>query len=91
MADILRAAQHDEYSEYESVYPSFAKAAVEEGFPKAAASFTDIAKITDRAASTSDNLFILHSFSPQSAAEQIAESIIVSFKIIFPSKAPYIL
>ena len=45
MADILRAAQHDEYSEYESVYPSFAKAAVEEGFPKAAASFTDIAKI----------------------------------------------
>lgn len=45
MIDILQAARHDEYSEYESIYPSFAETAKEEGFQSIAASFSNIAKI----------------------------------------------
>lgn len=41
----LRAAQHNEYEEYETVYPSFAKKAEEEGFPAVANSFRLIAQI----------------------------------------------
>lgn len=43
--DILNAAQHDEYSEYESVYPAFADTAEEEGFIAAALTLRSIAKI----------------------------------------------
>lgn len=45
MIDILEAAKHDEYSEYESIYKSFSETASEEGFQAAAASFSLIAKI----------------------------------------------
>ncbi len=42
---LLRAAQHGENDEYESVYPEFAKKAEEEGYPEIAAAFTMIANI----------------------------------------------
>ncbi len=42
---LLKAARHDEYEEYENVYPSFAETAEKEGFPAAAASFRMIAQI----------------------------------------------
>ncbi len=45
MAEILEAARHDEYAEYETVYKSFAQIATEEGFSAAAASFKNIAEI----------------------------------------------
>lgn len=41
----LRAAQHDEYQEYEEVYKNFANTAREEGFIAVANSFEQIAKI----------------------------------------------
>lgn len=44
---LLRAAVHNEYEEFESVYPSFAKTAREEGFGAAAYSFEMIAKIEE--------------------------------------------
>ena len=43
--ELLRAAQHNEYEEHSSVYPSFAAIATQEGFPEAAASFRQIAAI----------------------------------------------
>lgn len=43
--EVLRAAQHNEYEEYDDVYRTFGDKAMEEGFPKAAASFHQIAKI----------------------------------------------
>ncbi len=43
--EVLRAAQHNEYEEFDPVYKEFGDKAVEEGFPKAAASFHQIAKI----------------------------------------------
>ncbi|MDO4531499.1 MAG: rubrerythrin family protein [Bacillota bacterium] len=43
--EVLRAAQHNEYEEYDDVYCAFGDKAMEEGFPKAAASFHQIAKI----------------------------------------------
>lgn len=43
--DLLKAAKHNEYEEYEDAYPSFGDKAKEEGFPKIAASFYQIAKI----------------------------------------------
>lgn len=42
---LLRAARHNEYEEYENVYPTFAKTAQEEGFLAVAASFRQIAQI----------------------------------------------
>lgn len=42
---LLRSAQHNEYEEARSVYPSFAAIAKEEGFSAAAAAFDRIAKI----------------------------------------------
>ncbi len=42
---LLRAARHNEYEEYENVYPAFAKTAQEEGFLAVAASFRQIAQI----------------------------------------------
>lgn len=45
VAQLLRAAQHNEYEEYEPVYQAFGDTAQEEGFQKAAASFHMIAKI----------------------------------------------
>ncbi len=42
---LLNAARHDEYEEYENVYPAFADVAEKEGFQEVAASFRQIAKI----------------------------------------------
>jgi len=42
---MLKAAKHNEFEEFEDVYPAFAKVAREEGFPKIAADFEAIAKI----------------------------------------------
>ncbi len=41
----LLAAAEGEYEEWDELYPEFAKVALEEGFPKVAASFKMIAKI----------------------------------------------
>ncbi|MCM1523530.1 MAG: rubrerythrin family protein [Ruminococcus sp.] len=43
--DLLRSAQHNEYEEFEKVYPAFAATAKEEGFPDIAFSFEKIALI----------------------------------------------
>ncbi len=43
--EILRAAQHNEYEEFDPVYQSFGDKALEEGFPQVAASFHQIAGI----------------------------------------------
>lgn len=45
VVDLLRAAQHNEYEEYNDAYKSFGDIAKEEGFDKIAASFYNIAKI----------------------------------------------
>ena len=45
IAQTLRAAQHDEYEEWEKVYKSFANTAREEGFLAVANSFDKIAQI----------------------------------------------
>jgi rubrerythrin len=45
LAKLLRAAQHNEYEEYDPVYKSFGDIAKQEGFPKIAASFHMIAAI----------------------------------------------
>lgn len=42
---LLRQARHNEYEEFDPVYPSFAETARKEGFAQAAASFEQIAKI----------------------------------------------
>lgn len=42
---LLRAAQHNEYEEYDDVYKSFAATAKAEGFPSVASSFELISKI----------------------------------------------
>lgn len=42
---VLRAAQHNEYEEFDPVYQAFGDKAMEEGFPKVAASFHQIAGI----------------------------------------------
>lgn len=42
---LLRDAQHNEYEEFDPVYPSFGETARVEGFPEAAASFEQIARI----------------------------------------------
>lgn len=44
-ADHLNAAVHNEYSEYEDIYQSFAKTASDEGFSKIANAFKAIAEI----------------------------------------------
>jgi len=41
----LRAAQHNEYQEYEHDYPNFARVAKEEGFPEISHVFSQIARI----------------------------------------------
>lgn len=43
--EVLRAAQHNEYEEFDPVYQAFGDKAMEEGFPKVAASFHHIAGI----------------------------------------------
>lgn len=43
--EVLKAAQHNEYEEYDSIYKEFAEKAAEEGFPRVAASFRNIASI----------------------------------------------
>ena len=43
--ELLRFAQHNEYEEHDPVYQVFGDKAMEEGFPKIAASFHQIAKI----------------------------------------------
>ena len=43
--EVLKAAQHNEYEEYDSVYKEFAEKAAQEGFPRVAASFRNIASI----------------------------------------------
>lgn len=43
--DLLNMAKHNEYEEYEDVYPAFAEVARQEGFSKIAQDFTNIAKI----------------------------------------------
>ena len=45
MLGLLKSSKHNEYEEFEDVYPAFAKVAKEEGFPKIAADFENIAKI----------------------------------------------
>ena len=45
MTDLLKMAQHNEYEEHDPVYQAFGDKAMEEGFPKIAASFHQIAKI----------------------------------------------
>lgn len=42
---LLRYARHNEYEEFETVYPSFGQTAQAEGFPEIAVSFRQIAKI----------------------------------------------
>ena len=42
---LLRDARHNEYEEFDPVYPSFGETARAEGFPEVAASFEQIAKI----------------------------------------------
>ena len=42
---LLRDAHHNEYEEFDPVYPSFGETARVEGFPEAAASFEQIARI----------------------------------------------
>ena len=42
---LLRAAQHNEFQEWQDVYPAFADAAQQEGFPQAEQSFRQIALI----------------------------------------------
>ena len=42
---LLKAAHHNEFEEFETAYPAFAKTAREEGFPQIAASFEQIALI----------------------------------------------
>ncbi len=42
---LLRSSQHNEFEEYEKVYPSFAQIAKEEGFIEIARSFEQIAEI----------------------------------------------
>lgn len=42
---LLRDARHNEYEEFDPVYPSFGETARVEGFPEAAASFEQIARI----------------------------------------------
>ncbi len=42
---LLKTAWHNEFEEYETVYPAFAKEAQEEGFSEIAALFTHIAEI----------------------------------------------
>lgn len=43
--DLLRSAQHNEYEEYEKVYPEFARIAKEEGFADISFSFEKIAAV----------------------------------------------
>lgn len=43
--DLLKMAHHNEYEEYEDVYPSFAAVAREEGFSKIAQDFENISKV----------------------------------------------
>lgn len=45
LEDLLRSAKHNEYEEYEKVYPEFAAVAQEEGFVDIAYSFEKIAEI----------------------------------------------
>ena len=45
LAELLRAAEHNEKEEYEDVYPEFARTAKEEGFLEAASAFALIAGI----------------------------------------------
>ena len=45
IVDILRMAQHNEYEEFDPVYKNFGDEAMEEGFPKIASSFYQIAGI----------------------------------------------
>lgn len=45
MLGLLKSSKHNEFEEFEDVYPAFAKVAKEEGFPKIAADFENIAKI----------------------------------------------
>lgn len=42
---VLRAAQHNEYEEYDPVYKAFGDKALEEGFPQVAAAFHQIAGV----------------------------------------------
>lgn len=51
--DLLKSAQHNEYEEYEKVYPEFAKIAKEEGFADVAFSFEKIAEIEKSTATAS--------------------------------------
>lgn len=44
-AELLRAAQHNEYEEFDPVYPQFGRIAREEGFQNIASSFLKIAEI----------------------------------------------
>nr|WP_294681929.1 rubrerythrin family protein [uncultured Anaerotignum sp.] len=43
--ELLRAAQHNEYEEFEPIYQAFGDKALEEGFPQVASSFHQIAGI----------------------------------------------
>ncbi len=45
LAKLLRAAQHNEYEEYDPVYKTFGDVAKEEGFPRVATAFHMIAAI----------------------------------------------
>lgn len=45
MLDLLQMAHHNEYQEYDDVYPAFAEIARQEGFSKIAQDFSNIAKI----------------------------------------------
>lgn len=45
VTDLLKKARHNEYEEFEDVYPQFANVAKEEGYHNVAAKFSQIAKI----------------------------------------------
>ena len=45
LADLLKAAEHNEKEEFEEIYPAFAEIAKQEGFFEAASAFLQIAEI----------------------------------------------
>lgn len=45
VCELLNMAEHNEFEEYEHVYPAFAETAKEEGFMEAASAFTMIAEV----------------------------------------------
>lgn len=56
VVELLKAAQHNEFEEYDPVYKSFAETAKEEGFGEISATFNSIAKLKKLTESVSECL-----------------------------------